>query len=554
MVSSSSPSPAEEIPREYADPARAEAEPIEAVLALVEQFPSHLNAQRLAGFLSHAEGFVYTVDLDLVFTTSVGLGLSHLQLTNNQLVGVGLTQLWGTSDPTYEPLVCHRRALQGEYTSYRDMCLGRSLEYQLRPLRDEAGKIVGVVGVGFDVTERERARERQVELEIALRQAQKMESIGRLAGGVAHDFNNLLTSLIGNLALAENYLPAGSRARVHLDLCNRAADSAASLTRQLLAFGRKQTIVPRPVLLPCLISEQEGMLRRMLGETIVVSTKHATDAWYIRVDPGQLEQILLNLVVNARDAIAEEGTITISSENRVIDRRTMIGATYLEPGQYVLLSVQDSGRGMSALVQEKLFEPFFTTKETGQGTGLGLAMVYGAVQQNSGAVEVESKLGQGSTFRVYFPRFEGVVTAAQDRRAEETVRGGDETLLLVEDEPLLLELSQCSLSEMGYRVHACASPDDALRVLEQHPEQIHLLVTDVVMPRINGRQLASRVVALRPRTKVLYVSGHGEHIIAKGGVVDERLHFLAKPYRPKELARKVREILDAAQEDPSLPS
>jgi len=512
------------------------------------------DAQRLAFLAEHLPGFVYTVDRDLVFTSSIGAGLKLLNLEQNQIVGVKLTELWGTSDPSYEPLACHLRALAGMTQTYQDVCVGRSLEYRLRPLRDGQGNIVGVVSVAFDVTEREHAKEEQAKLTAQLRHAQKMEAIGRLAGGVAHDFNNLLTCIMGNLTLAESLVRTDSPRLTHyLAGASTAAESAATLTRQLLAFSRKQVIEPRPLNLSALIARVEGMLERLIGESITLKTRFAPDLGYVQADPGQLEQILINLVVNARDAITGHGEILVETQNLDVEQPGAGYPSTLALGQYVVLHVRDTGRGMSDLVRSKLFEPFFTTKEIGAGTGLGLATVYGAVQQNGGTISVSSKLGEGSTFSIYLPRLESepsVASEAPSVPASSLSRGGNETILLVEDEPLVLDLAHCTLEQLGYQVVPCAGADEALRKCGECQQPFDLLVTDVVMPRMNGKELAARVRTLRPGIAVLFSSGYGEDIIARQGVLETGLHFIGKPYRPGELAAKVRGILDQRMRQP----
>ncbi len=513
------------------------------------------DQQRLEFLLGHLPGFCYTVDANFTFTSSAGAGLARLNLREGQVVGTSLLDFWGTTDPAYEPLRCHLRALSGLPGTYQDVCLGRSLEYQLKPLRDGEGQIIGVLGIGFDVTEREQANGERAKLTAQLRQSQKLEAIGRLAGGVAHDFNNLLTCIIGNLTLAENLSPPGSPIARHLAGANAAAESAATLTRQLLAFGRKQVIAPRTLNLTALIHRVHDMLQRLIGESITLRTSCAPDLWAVYADPGQLEQVLVNLIVNARDAITGNGEIVLETKNLDLLKPHTEAIGTLPPGKYVMLSVRDSGRGMSEGVRAKLFEPFFTTKETGAGTGLGLATVYGAVEQNGGAITVESELGAGTTFRIFLP----MVTSLPDppsRVRRHTPPGGNqryagtETVLLVEDEPMLLELAQCTLQQLGYTVLACSSADDALRTLTESKARIDLLVTDVVMPRMNGKELAGRISALQPGISVLFSSGYGEDIIAKQGVLEKGLHFIAKPYRPGELSAKVRSVLDQRDKTP----
>ena len=511
--------------------------------------PGTLEQQMLSLVLDSMPGFMYTLDRNFVFTCSRGAGLEYLGLKSGQLVGTSLLDMWGVRDPSYEPLACHLRALAGKPATYQDVCVGRSIEYRLKPLRDASGSIVGVVSTGFDVTEREHAKEQQAKLTAQLRQAQKMEAIGRLAGGVAHDFNNLLTCIMGNLTLAEDHAAENPRLTRYLEGASAAAESAATLTRQLLAFGRKQVIEPRPVNLSTLIERVKGMLERLIGESITLRMSCAADLWYVKADPGQLEQVLVNLIVNARDAISGHGEIEVETRNLETSQQSgPVGPSL--PGRYVVLSVRDNGRGMSDVVRSKLFEPFFTTKEMGAGTGLGLATVYGAVQQNGGTITVDSTLGEGSTFRIFLPMVEVDRGAMQSSEAllappSSRSRGGTETILLVEDEPLVLDLAACTLHELGYNVIPCASADEALRRLPDYANRIDLVLTDVVMPRMNGKELAARVASLQPGISVLFSSGYGEDIIAKQGVLDAGLYFIGKPYRPAELAAKVRSILDA---------
>lgn len=506
--------------------------------------------QRFELMLSHMPGFCYTVDRNLVFTSSVGAGLAVLNLQPYQVVGMTLLELWGTSDPDYEPLRCHLAALDGEVANYKDVCLGRSLEYQVCPLRDTQGNVVGAIGVGIDVTEREAAKEQQTKLTERLRQAGKIEAIGRLAGGVAHDFNNLLTCIMGNLTIAERQLEIDpAAARRHLAEANNAVDSSAALTRQLLAFGRRQIIDPHTINLSSLVARVEGMLRRLIGESIALRTRYATDLWNIEADAAQIEQVLVNLVVNARDAITAHGEILVETSNLDVTERTLDVPGTVARGQYVVLSVSDNGRGMSDVVRERLFEPFFTTKQIGDGTGLGLATVYAAVEQSGGVVIVDSELGQGATFKVFLPRSHAQLDseARLMARTEEGAPGGTERILVVEDEPLVLELAHYTLQQLGYQVLPCAGSDEALRTIADQHQPVDLLITDVVMPRMNGKELAARVRAFQPRISVLFSSGYGEGIMAQPDGLDHGVNFIEKPYRPIELARKVRSVLDAAR-------
>jgi signal transduction histidine kinase/CheY-like chemotaxis protein len=506
------------------------------------------DLQRFAATLELMPGYCYTVDHNLTFTSSAGKGLENLDLRPGQVIGMNLRDLWGTREDTYEPLVCHLKALAGIASSYKDVCLGRSLEYLIRPLRGAEGNVVGAIGVGMDVTEVERARQEQAKLTGQLLQAQKLESLGRLAGGIAHDFNNFLTCIMGNVALLEQHVASNPEAHGYLQAANSAVDSAAALTRQLLAFSRKQVISPRPIDLSALVERLGKILVRLVGDRITLHSHCSADLWSVSADPGQLEQVLVNLVVNAREAIAADGNITIETRNEDLSQPDATLPEGLRPGRYVSLSVRDSGRGLSDVVRSRLFEPFFTTKEIGEGTGLGLATVLGAVQQNGGVITVDSELGCGTTFRILLPRVDVAAEREWVTRAapgnEQAVAGGTETILLVEDDLLVLELAQRTLQRLGYNVLPCSSPDEALRTFGQYQSRIELLVTDLVMPRLNGKELAARISALSPGVSVLFTSGYGENIITKAGVIGNGVNFIAKPYRPRQLAAQVRALLD----------
>jgi signal transduction histidine kinase/CheY-like chemotaxis protein len=511
------------------------------------------DLQRFAAMLEFMPGYCYTVDRNLVFTSSAGKGLEVLNLRPGQVIGLNLTDLWGTRGDTYEPLVCHLKALAGIATRYEDVCLGRSLEYLIRPLRDGEGSVVGAIGVGIDVTEIEHARREQAKLTAQLLQAQKVEALGRLAGSIAHDFNNLLTCIMGNLAMLERHVAEDREAEGCLAQANSAVDSAASLTRQLLAFSRKQVISPRPINLSALVERIGKILTRLAGNRISLRTDSCPDLWSVNADPGQLEQVLINLVTNARDAISEDGQILIETRNLDL---TVAGAELpepLSPGQYVALTVKDSGRGLSEGVRSRIFEPFFTTKDVGEGTGLGLASAQGAVRQSGGTITVDSELGKGSTFRILLPRIDVAAPPEASQgpeRCAPAVAGGTETILLVEDEPLVLELGVRTLERLGYNVLPCSGPDEALRTFGEYQSQIQLLVTDLVLPRMTGQELAARISSLSPGVSVLFSSGHSEQIATQQGAEDDGLHFIGKPYRPRELAIKVRRLLDA-QRPPS---
>jgi len=400
-----------------------------------------------------------------------------------------------------------------------------------------------------DITRRKRAQARREELEAQLAQAQRMEAVGRLAGGVAHDFNNLLTVISGHAELALREVDEG--AIVHDDLLTirQAAQRSADLTRQLLAFARQQTIAPKVLDINATIGSLLRMLQRLIGEDIRLQWVPSAVAWLVKMDPSQLDQILANLCVNARDAIADVGEVTISTGQRSFDEAYCATHAGYLPGDFVSITVQDTGCGMDAQTQEHIFEPFFTTKETGRGTGLGLATVYGAVRQNHGFVRVDSMPGQGSTFTVYLPRTEAEPAGETKRQADEDGLSGDETILLVEDEPAVLRLATRILAKRGYDVIAAGTPGEAIQSARQRTADIRLLITDVIMPEMNGRDLAGEVALLCPSAKVLFMSGYTADTIGHHGVLDPGTAFVQKPFEPTAFLTKVRRVLDG--QDPA---
>jgi two-component system cell cycle sensor histidine kinase/response regulator CckA len=383
-------------------------------------------------------------------------------------------------------------------------------------------------------------------LEEQVRQASKMEAIGRLAGGVAHDFNNLLTIINGYAQLLIERFPAGDAIHAPLEQILSAGSRAAALTRQLLAFGRRQVIAPQVLNLNGAVSGIEKMIHRLIGEDIELVCHLQEALGAVKVDPGQIEQVIMNLVVNSRDAMPKGGKLTIETANVELDEtycRSHVGAV---PGRYVMLAVSDTGVGMDKQAQSHIFEPFFTTKEKGKGTGLGLATVHGIVKQSGGHLGVYSEAGKGATFKVYLPRVEGEATPTQSSKKAKKVRGGSETILLLEDEEAVKTLASEILQERGYTVLASASAEDALQISEQHKGTIHLLLTDVVMPQMSGRKVAELLAPRRPEIKVLYMSGYTDNAIVHHGILDAGTAFLQKPFTPETLARKVREVLDSA--------
>jgi PAS domain S-box-containing protein len=384
-----------------------------------------------------------------------------------------------------------------------------------------------------DVTEHKR-------LEAQLQQAQKLEAVGRLAGGIAHDFNNLLGVILGYSEILGRQASEAQRAK--LDQITKAAERAAGLTRQLLAFSRRQVIEPEVLDLNLLLSDLQTMLGRMIGEDIDLAIVPGADLGQVKADPGQLEQVVMNLSVNARDAMPDGGLLRLETANVELDAREAARHPTMAPGPYVLLTVSDTGCGMEKEMLSKIFDPFFTTKEPGKGTGLGLATVYGIVKQAGGFVWVYSEVGQGTTFKIYLPRVDERVSASEPRETA-TPSKGWETILLVEDEASLRAITREILEEHGYRVVQAADASEAMGISDRHPEPIHLLVTDVVMPGLNGRQLADSLLALRPSLSVLFMSGYTDDVIAHRGVLDPGTLFLSKPFTTQALLRRVREAL-----------
>jgi len=400
------------------------------------------------------------------------------------------------------------------------------------------GELVGSVVTFLDISER-------CQLEAQFRQAQKMEAVGRLAGGVAHDFNNLLGVIIGYSEILLDRLGPNDQLYTNAQEIKKAGDRAASLTRQLLAFSRQQLLEPRVLDLNAVVASTEKLLRRLIGEDIELVVVPGGALGRVKADPGQIEQIIMNLAVNARDAMPKGGKLIIETANIELDEAYALQHRVVQPGRYVVLTMTDSGCGMDAETQAHIFEPFFTTKEVGKGTGLGLATVYGVVKQSGGYIWVYSEPGKGTTFKIYMPRVDELGEAEQRSETPAKMEHGSETILLVEDDAALRKLTCRSLEDSGYAVLTAESPTEAARISEEYEGLIHLMVTDVVMPGMDGRELADRLTPLRPEMKVLYVSGYTDDAIVYHGMLEPGLAFLQKPFSPKALARKVREVLDA---------
>lgn len=408
----------------------------------------------------------------------------------------------------------------------------------ISPIRDgKSNQIVNFVAVKQDVSD-------IVQLEEQLRQSQKMEAIGQLAGGVAHDFNNLLTAINGYSTLALQRVSEDTPIKTYLEEIKKAGDRAANLTRQLLAFGRKQILQPVPLNLNDIVTDMNKMLKRLIGEDVLLSESLDPSLKRIKADPGQIEQVLVNLVVNARDAMPQGGKLTIETANVELDGGYASKHVGLSPGSYVLLAVSDTGTGMDETTKTRIFDPFFTTKEKGKGTGLGLSTVYGIVKQSGGNVWVYSEAGRGTTFKVYLPQFETGVKP-ETPAIEATIPRGSETILLLEDEEMVRSLARQILAGAGYKVVEASRGEEAIKLCTAQNGPIDLLLTDVVMPEMSGKEVADRVSQSNPLLKVLFMSGYTDEAIVHHGVLDANVQFIQKPFTPAGLATKVRQVLDS---------
>jgi signal transduction histidine kinase/CheY-like chemotaxis protein len=447
-------------------------------------------------------------------------------------------------------LAAHRRAceqLQSTDVVHRLCFTDQRIKHVRRITRTEraqSGQPARVLGIIQDVTELREAELQRARLEAQLHQAQKMEAVGYLAGGIAHDFNNLLTVIGGNASLA--LIDSTPQAPTHEPLSEilKGVESAAELTRRLLTFSRKQVIEPRVVNLNDVVRHMGSMLKRLLGEDLLFMTHLDGELGQVRIDLSQAEQILVNLAVNARDAMQLGGKLTIETLNVELDEAYCQAHPNTQPGAFVMLAVSDNGIGMSPETKQHIFEPFFTTKSQGQGTGLGLAMVYGAVLQNGGSIEVYSELGRGTTFKIYLPRIDALAEALEPAPPLSCIRG-HETIVIVEDDERVRTLCARVLRRQGYTVHAFRNGEDALVAIASMQQRLDLVITDVVMPGMNGRMFSEQVQRIFPGLRVLYTSGYTQNVIAQHGVLEPGINFLAKPYSYEGLAKRIRELLDA---------
>ncbi|MHB8526218.1 MAG: PAS domain S-box protein [Candidatus Acidiferrales bacterium] len=495
---------------------------------------------RLRLLIEQLPAVLWTTDGEMRFTSSVGAGLARLGLKPQEVVGKSLFEFFNTDDRTFPPIAAHRKALAGESVTYHTEWSGGSYACHAEPLRNGDGEISGVISMALDITDRKQ-------LEAQLRQAQKMEAVGRLAGGIAHDFNNLLMVIQGYTELLLDRLGNEHPLRRNAEQIHDASQRAASLTRQLLAFSRKQMLAPQVLNIRSVVSDMESILRRLIGEDIDLVTVNPADLWRVRADRSQVEQVILNLAVNSRDAMPNGGKVTIETANVELDSSYSRHAV-VEPGEYVMIAVSDTGCGMDADTQAHVFEPFFTTKEKGKGTGLGLATVYGIVKQSGGYIWVYSEIGKGATFKVYLPRVRESEKPAQQKPETKLFPLGCETILLVEDEKGVRELAREYLEQIGYVVLEAENAQKAIDVARSHSGAIDLLFTDVVMGGMSGRQLAEEMHKLRPGVKILYMSGYTDEAIVHHGILGRGMTLLQKPFTLNSLALKVRDTLDLPQE------
>jgi signal transduction histidine kinase/CheY-like chemotaxis protein len=419
--------------------------------------------------------------------------------------------------------------------------------FQFEPRKEDERLLETISSVAIQLgslIQRKRAEQETRTLEEQLRQSQKMEAIGQLAGGVAHDFNNLLTIINGYSQLSFMGIKEGDPLRANLEEIRKAGDRAAGLTRQLLAFSRRQVLEVKVLDLNTILRDLDKMLHRVIGEDIGLVNQLAENLGAVKADPGQIEQVVMNLAINARDAMPKGGKLTIETADVELDEEYARNHIAVTPGRYVMLSVSDTGIGMTPEVKNRIFEPFFTTKEKGKGTGLGLSTVYGIVKQSGGNIWVYSELGRGTTFKVYLPRVEEPLEEIGKKVVREELPRGNETILIVEDDREVRKLAVRILEQQGYKVLVATQGSDALRLCEKYDQPIHLMVTDVVMPEMDGRELAHRLKAHHPETRVLYMSGYTDDTITRHGVLEKGVNYIQKPFTVEGLSGKVREVLD----------
>jgi PAS domain S-box-containing protein len=499
------------------------------LIAAIEQTAESVVISNLAGRIIY---------VNPAFERITGYSRSEVLGTSTNIFNSGVQD-----SPFYQKLwetVNAGKVWQGRFVNKKKDGSLYTLDATISPVRDKKGVIVNYVEVGHDVT-------RELLLEEQYRHAQKMEAVGRLAGGIAHDFNNLLIVIIGYAEMTQSQLPPDHPVQEFVEAIRDSGQHAVDLVKQLLAFSRQQITAPTVLDLNAVIANLSKMLRRLIGEDTELQTDLWPDLWLVKIDPTQIEQVIANLAVNAHDAMPQGGRLTIGTANVVLDESYSAMHLNLQPGEYVLLTVGDTGTGISEDVKAHIFEPFFTTKEAGKGTGLGLATVLGIVAQNGGHVWVDSKLGQGTTFKIYLPRAKEAVPVPTERprRQADDLPRGTETVLLVEDEPKVKDLANRLLRRQGYTVLTAAHGIEALQIGQEFAGEIHLLLTDVIMPYMNGKKLADQFKLLRPNIKILFASGYTDKALIPSHDLGPDTAFIQKPFSVMELSQKVRSILDS---------
>ncbi len=509
------------------------------------------SESRFRGLLENVDLMAAIYDLHGNFTFCNDYSLSKLGWTREELIGSHATRVLPQERHARIIRLFESVAQTGEPSSWSSQPTvltkaGKPLYLEMSnvTLCDSRGEPVAVAALGTDVTEQHALQEHYL-------QAQKLDSVGRLAGGIAHDFNNLLTVINGYSEMASRRLPAGDPIRSQIQAVRDAGERAADLTSQLLAFSRKQVTQPQVLNLNAVVADSERMLRRLLGEDIELVTSLNPSGGWVNADPGQIHQILMNLAVNARDAMPGGGRLTIRTSEIAFDATYLPDDPLTMRGPCILLTISDTGTGIDPETLKHIFEPFFTTKGIANGTGLGLSIVYGIVEQCSGRISVDTEPGQGTTFGIYLPRVDRAAATGYDASGGGESRGS-ETVLLVEDQAEVRDLTKVALQSFGYVVAEAPDSAQALAWLAEHPEPVHLLLTDVVLPGMNGRQLAAKVSELRPEIKVLYMSGYTDDVIVRRGVLEAGVSYLAKPFKLEALANKVREVLDAVRTNDAL--
>jgi PAS domain S-box-containing protein len=528
---------------------REENERLRSRLAVTEQIQAGELQARLAAIVEFSDQAIISVDLSSKVTSWNGAAEALFGYRADEILGKPVEILMPVHLRDEEAMLVTRVRAGAPVDNLEVVRLRKDgspveVRVSLSPLRDLDGRIVGVVAMARDLAERRRAEETVHRLREQLQHAQKLEAIGRLAGGIAHDFNNLLSIVLMYTTLALQDLPEDQAVRSYILEIRRAGQRAARLTQQLLAFSRQQVLQPRVLDLNETLASMRDMLQRLLGEDIELSLRTSNAVGRVSVDPSQIEQIILNLAVNARDAMLDGGQLTLETANVELDvgyAARHVGAT---PGPHVMIAVGDTGTGMDPATQARMFEPFFTTKEVGKGTGLGLSTVLGIVQQSGGHVSVHSEVGVGTSVKVYLPRTDREVEATLPQLPLSADMNGTETVLLVEDEGQVREVASTILRRAGYAVLTAQDGIEALALAEQHGAHIDVVVTDVVMPGMSGRQLVERLVPRWPELRVLFMSGYTDDAIVHHRVLEAGFEFLQKPIAPEVLLRRIREALD----------